>query len=96
MQSVSLGVRLMKDIQMLYNWATSAGPNSTSSREILLSLWDGDRYRMNLQDVLNYDEHMYHTLRTVVAHLYVHKQQITDHIGDLEMRELVNRLDVCE
>lgn len=84
----------MKDINQLYEWAISDDKNASTAGAYLLSLWDGERFQVNLQQFLQCDESFYHTTRTVFAHLYVNNHQLTDYMSDDEILLVIDKWGV--
>lgn len=73
-------------LRLLAESDTGGGRRAAS---FLLSLWDGDLYRSDLQELLYVDPDQFAAMQTVLSHLYNNGEQLDSFVSQDEMQPII-------
>jgi hypothetical protein len=57
---------------------------------VLLSLWDGETYRADLQAVLNSDPQVFEDMVTLLLYLHERNHQLEDLVSEQDMKGVID------
>jgi hypothetical protein len=76
----------------LNSWLQSANGDSGGSRraaQFLLSLWNGNRFKVDLQELLYVDKAEFEHMQTVMRELYDGKDQLDTYVTEDQMKPVI-------
>jgi hypothetical protein len=78
-------------IEHLLDCASGDTGGSRRAAQFLLSLWNGNRFKANLQELLYIDKSYFKDMQTVLQTLYETKEQLDTHVTENRMKPVVER-----
>lgn len=76
-------------LERLLNSAYGDTGGSRRAAQFLLSLWNGDRFKANLQELLYVDWKQFEDMKTVLQVLYDLKEQLGTFVTENQMKPIV-------
>jgi hypothetical protein len=78
-----------KALDSLLHSANGDTGSSRRAAQFLLSLWNGTRFRADLQELLYVDRAQFDDMQTVIRELYATKNQLDTYVTEEQMRPII-------